>query len=141
MSMNLVTLLYLVASVCFIQALKGQPITIYGDGSQTRSFCYVDDLVECMIRFMASPIDFVGPMNMGNPGEFTIRELAEKVVEMTGSKSVISYEPLPGDDPKQRKPDITLAREKLGWEPKVALEQGLVDTIAYFETQLKNGMA
>ena len=94
-----------------------------------------------MIRFMASPVDFIGPMNMGNPGEFTIRELAEKVVEMTGSKSVISYEPLPGDDPKQRKPDITLAREKLGWEPKIALEQGLVDTIAYFETQLKNGMA
>ena len=130
-----------VVSNFIIQALKGQPITIYGDGSQTRSFCYVDDLVECMVRFMASPVDFVGPMNMGNPGEFTIRELAEKVVEMTGSKSVISYEPLPGDDPKQRKPDITLAREKLGWEPKVALEEGLVKTIAYFEQQLKNGLA
>ena len=124
-----------------VQALRGDDITLYGDGSQTRSFCYVDDLVECMIRFMASPIDFVGPMNMGNPGEFTIRELAEKVVEMTGSKSVISYEPLPGDDPKQRKPDITLAREKLGWEPKVALEDGLVKTIAYFDQQLKSGMA
>ena len=130
-----------VVSNFIIQALKGQPITIYGDGSQTRSFCYVDDLVECMIRFMASPDDFVGPMNMGNPGEFTIRELAEKVVEMTGSKSVIAYEPLPGDDPKQRKPDITLAREKLGWEPKVALEEGLVKTIAYFDQQLKDGLA
>ena len=130
-----------VVSNFIIQALKGQPITIYGDGSQTRSFCYVDDLVECMIRFMASPDDFVGPMNMGNPGEFTIRELAEKVVEMTGSKSVISYEPLPGDDPKQRRPDITLAQEKLGWEPKVALEQGLVKTIAYFEQLLKDGLA
>ncbi|QCC84920.1 SDR family oxidoreductase [Desulfovibrio desulfuricans] len=130
-----------VVSNFIIQALKGQPITIYGDGSQTRSFCYVDDLVEGMIRFMASPIDFIGPMNMGNPGEFTIRELAEKVVEMTGSKSVITYEPLPGDDPKQRKPDITLAREKLGWEPKVALAEGLAKTIAYFDTQLKNGMA
>ena len=130
-----------VVSNFIIQALKGQPITIYGDGSQTRSFCYVDDLVECMIRFMASPDDFIGPMNMGNPGEFTIRELAEKVVEMTGSRSVISYEPLPCDDPKQRKPDITLAREKLGWEPKVALEEGLVKTIAYFDKQLKDGLA
>ena len=130
-----------VVSNFIIQALKGEPITIYGDGSQTRSFCYVDDLIECMVRFMASPADFIGPMNMGNPGEFTIRELAEKVVEMTGSKSVISYEPLPGDDPKQRKPDITLAREKLGWEPQVKLEDGLKKTITYFDEMLKQGMA
>ena len=130
-----------VVSNFIIQALKGQPITIYGDGSQTRSFCYVDDLIECMVRFMASPEDFIGPMNMGNPGEFTIRELAEKVVDMTGSKSVISYEPLPGDDPKQRRPDITLAREKLGWEPQVKLEDGLKKTIAYFDSMLKLGMA
>ena len=130
-----------VVSNFIIQALKGEAITIYGDGSQTRSFCYVDDLIECMVRFMASPEDFIGPMNMGNPGEFTIRELAEKVVEMTGSKSVISYEPLPCDDPKQRKPDITLAREKLGWEPQVKLEDGLKKTIAHFEDMLKQGMA
>ena len=115
--------------------------TIYGDGSQTRSFCYVDDLVECMLRFMASPDDFTGPMNMGNPGEFTIRELAEKVVALTGSRSVISHEPLPGDDPRQRRPDISLAREMLGWEPVTPLEDGLKKTIAYFEGQLKQGLA
>ena len=130
-----------VVSNFIIQALKNEPITIYGDGSQTRSFCYVDDLVECMLRFMASPDDFTGPMNMGNPGEFTIRELAEKVVALTGSGSVISYEPLPGDDPRQRRPDISLARKMLGWEPVVPLEEGLKKTIAYFEGQLRQGLA
>ena len=128
-----------VVSNFIVQALQGKPISIYGDGSQTRSFCYVDDLVEVMIRFMASPDDFVGPMNMGNPGEFTIRELAEKVVDLTGSSSRIEYDPLPGDDPKQRRPDITLAREKLGWEPTVPLEEGLKKTIAYFDRLLREG--
>ncbi len=128
-----------VVSNFIVQALLGEPITIYGDGSQTRSFCYVDDLIECMVRFMASPEDCIGPMNMGNPGEFTIRELAEKVVEITGSSSKIINEPLPGDDPKQRRPNIDLAREKLGWEPQVKLEDGLVKTIAYFEELLKSG--
>ena len=126
-----------VVSNFIMQALQGKDITIYGDGSQTRSFCYVDDLVECMVRFMASPEDFTGPMNMGNPGEFTIRQLAEMVVEMTGSRSRIICEPLPADDPKQRRPDITLARENLGWEPQVALRDGLVKTIAYFDGMLK----
>jgi len=128
-----------VVSNFIVQALKNEPITIYGDGSQTRSFCYVDDLVECMIRFMASPDDFTGPMNMGNPGEFTIRELAEKVVDITGSKSRISYKPLPGDDPKQRRPDISLAKKMLDWEPQVQLEEGLKKTIAYFEQKLLKG--
>lgn len=127
-----------VVSNFIIQALQNQNITIYGDGSQTRSFCYVDDLVECMVRFMASPADFIGPMNMGNPGEFTIRQLAEQVVELTGSHSKIVCEPLPSDDPKQRRPDISLARQMLDWEPKIALKEGLVKTIAYFDDLLKN---
>lgn len=127
-----------VVSNFIIQALQGQNITIYGDGSQTRSFCYVDDLVECMVRFMAAPEDFVGPMNMGNPGEFTIRQLAELVVEMTGSRSKIICEPLPSDDPKQRRPDISLARQMLDWEPKIALKDGLTKTIAYFDALLKS---
>ena len=122
-----------VVSNFIMQALQNKDITIYGDGSQTRSFCYVDDLVELMVRFMHSDADFIGPMNMGNPGEFTIKELAEKVLTMIDSKSKISYLPLPGDDPKQRKPDTTLAKEKLDWEPVVKLEQGLVKTIAYFK--------
>lgn len=126
-----------VVSNFIIQALQGQAITIYGDGSQTRSFCYVDDLVECMVRFMNSPEDFVGPMNMGNPGEFTIRQLAELVVEMTGSRSKIVYEPLPSDDPRQRRPDITLARTMLDWEPKIDLKDGLTKTIRYFDELLK----
>lgn len=130
-----------VVSNFIVQALKNENITIYGDGSQTRSFCYVDDLVECMLRFMASPDDFTGPMNMGNPGEFTIKELAEKVLALTGSRSTITYVPLPGDDPKQRRPDISLAREKLAWEPTVLLEDGLKKTIAYFEGQLKANLA
>ncbi len=122
-----------VVSNFIMQALQGNDITIYGDGSQTRSFCYIDDLIELMVRFMASPADFVGPMNMGNPGEFTIGELATQVVEMTNSKSKIINVPLPADDPKQRRPDISIAKEKLDWEPKVPLQEGLKHTIAYFE--------
>ncbi len=129
-----------VVSNFIMQALAGAPITIYGDGSQTRSFCYVDDLVECMMRFMASDPEFIGPMNMGNPGEFSIRELAELVVEMTNSSSAIINKPLPGDDPRQRRPDITLAREKLGWEPQVKLREGLVKTIPYFEGLIREGV-
>ena len=129
-----------VVSNFIVQALQNHPISIYGDGSQTRSFCYVDDLIECMVRFMASPEDFVGPMNMGNPGEFTIKELAEKIIDLTGSSSKIVYEPLPGDDPKQRRPNIDLARKMLGWEPKVKLDDGLKKTIPYFEKLLKDGM-
>jgi UDP-glucuronate decarboxylase len=119
------------------QALTGRDITIYGDGSQTRSFCYVDDLVECMIRFMNSEESFIGPMNMGNPGEFSIRELADLVIELTGSASKIVNVALPGDDPKQRRPDISLARAKLAWEPHIALREGLAKTIPYFERLLR----
>ncbi len=126
-----------VVSNFIMQALQGQDITIYGDGSQTRSFCYVDDLIELMIRFMASPNDFSGPMNMGNPGEFTIKELAETVVDMTGSSSKIIYEPLPQDDPKQRRPDISMAKENLQWEPTITLREGLVKTITYFENFIR----
>ena len=126
-----------VISNFIIQALQNVPITIYGDGSQTRSFCYVDDLVECMIRLVASPAEFTGPVNMGNPGEFTMLELAETILDLTGSKSRLSFEPLPEDDPRQRRPDISLARKALGWEPKVTLREGLEKTIAYFETMLR----
>jgi len=129
-----------VVSNFIVQALAGRDITIYGDGSQTRSFCYVDDLVECIIRFMNSEASFVGPMNMGNPGEFSILELAKLVIELTGSASKIVYEPLPGDDPKQRRPDIGLAREKLGWEPQIPLRAGLAKTIPYFERLLREGV-
>ncbi|MFP7753217.1 UDP-glucuronic acid decarboxylase family protein [Thermodesulfobacteriota bacterium B35] len=122
-----------VVSNFIVQALKNEPITIYGNGEQTRSFCYVDDLIELFLRFMASEEEFTGPMNMGNPGEFSILELAEQVIELTGSRSEIVFKPLPSDDPKQRRPDITLAREKLGWEPEVELRQGLEKTIPYFE--------
>jgi UDP-glucuronate decarboxylase len=128
-----------VVSNFIIQALQGEPITLYGDGSQTRSFCYVDDLVDGLIRLMNSPDDFTGPVNLGNPGEFTILELANKVLDLTGSKSKIILKPLPVDDPRQRKPDITLAAEKLGWGPKVPLHEGLVKTIAYFEGLLQHG--
>ena len=121
-----------VVSNFIVQALKDEPITIYGDGSQTRSFCYVDDLIAGMIALMDTGPEVTGPINIGNPGEFTIRELATKVIEMTGSHSKLVEEPLPADDPKQRRPDIGLARQVLGWEPKVALEQGLVRTIDYF---------
>ena len=122
-----------VVSNFIIQALQGKSITLYGDGSQTRSFCYVDDLVTAFIAFMNdTPDSFVGPMNLGNPGEFSIRELAEIVIELTGSSSKIEFRPLPSDDPKQRQPDISLARKMIGWEPKVALRDGLKETIAYF---------
>ncbi|MBO5450581.1 MAG: SDR family oxidoreductase [Lachnospiraceae bacterium] len=121
-----------VVSNFIVQALKGEDITIYGDGKQTRSFCYVDDLIEGMIRMMNSK-DFTGPVNLGNPGEFTMLELAQKVLELTGSDSKLVYMPLPGDDPTQRKPVIDLAKEKLDWEPTIALEDGLKKTIAYFK--------
>ncbi len=125
-----------VVSNFIVQALRNEPITIYGDGKQTRSFCYVDDLIELFLRFMASEDGFTGPMNMGNPGEFSILELAEQVIDLTGSASEIVFKPLPSDDPKQRRPDITLAREKLGWKPEVGLRQGLEKTIPYFEALL-----
>jgi UDP-glucuronate decarboxylase len=128
-----------VVSNFVMQALKGEPITIYGDGSQTRSFCYVDDLVEGLIRLMASPEGFTGPVNLGNPREFTIKQLAELAIEMTGSRSKLAYLPLPQDDPKQRQPDITLARERLDWEPTVPLRDGLRQTIAYFYQLLPSG--
>jgi len=127
-----------VVSNFIIQALKGEDITIYGDGNQTRSFCYVDELIDGFIRLMASPDEFTGPVNLGNPVEFTIKELAEKVIDMTSSKSRITYKPLPHDDPKQRQPDITLAKKELNWEPKIKLEEGLVKTIQYFETLIKS---
>jgi len=125
-----------VVSNFIVQALQNQPITIYGDGSQTRSFCYVDDLIEVFVRFMGSEESFTGPMNTGNPGEFTIKELAEKVVNLTNSSSELIYKPLPHDDPTQRKPDISLAKEKLGWSPQVKLEDGLKKTINYFDNLL-----
>ncbi len=125
-----------VVSNFIVQALKGEDITIYGDGSQTRSFCYVDDLVEALIRMMNSRDGFTGPVNLGNPGEFTMLELAQKVIELTGSKSKIIYLPLPQDDPTQRKPVIDLAKKELGWEPTIPLEEGLKKTIAYFKKTL-----
>lgn len=125
-----------VVSNFIVQALKGEDITIYGDGTQTRSFQYVDDLVEAMTRMMSTEDTFTGPVNTGNPGEFTMLELAEKVLQLTGSKSKLIFKPLPSDDPKQRKPDISLAKEKLNWEPKVQLEEGLKKTIHYFDNLL-----
>jgi UDP-glucuronate decarboxylase len=121
-----------VVSNFIMQALKNEDITVFGDGRQTRSFCYVDDLIEGMVRMMNAPDDFTGPVNLGNPGEFSIGELAQKVVAMTGSKSRVIYQPLPQDDPTRRRPDIGLAREKLGWEPRITLEEGLQPTIEYF---------
>ena len=126
-----------VVSNFIVQALRNEPITIYGDGSQSRSFCYVEDLIEAFIRLMNTADDFTGPVNMGNPNEFTIKELAEKIIDLTGSKSKLINKPLPADDPIQRQPNITLAKEKLGWEPKIELEEGLKNTIAYFENLLK----
>jgi len=120
-----------------VQALKGHPITMYGEGNQSRSFCYVDDLIEGFVRLMATPDDFTGPVNLGNPYEFTIKELAEKVIQITGSKSKLVYMPLPQDDPTQRQPNISLAKETFDWEPKIQLEQGLKKTIAYFDDLLK----
>ena len=125
-----------VVSNFICQALSGQDITIYGDGSQTRSFCYVDDLIEAMIRMMNSEKGFTGPVNTGNPREFTIKELAEKVVAKIGGNSKIVYKALPKDDPTQRRPDITLAKHKLDWEPKIKLDEGLDKTIEYFKTQI-----
>ena len=121
-----------VVSNFIVQALRGEDLTIYGDGSQTRSFCYVDDLVEGFIRLMGSEAGVLGPVNLGNPGEFTMLELATQVLRLTGSKSKLSFQELPQDDPKQRRPDITRARETLGWAPTVELEAGLERTIAYF---------
>jgi UDP-glucuronate decarboxylase len=122
-----------VVSNFIVQALSGKDITIYGNGSQTRSFCYVDDLIEGFIRLMASSPDTTGPINIGNPVESTIKELAETIISMVGGKSKVIFNPLPQDDPKQRNPDITLARQKLGWEPKVKLHDGLSNTIDYFK--------
>jgi UDP-glucuronate decarboxylase len=126
-----------VVSNFIVQSLQGKDITIYGDGAQTRSFCYVDDLVDVLIRLMNSKDAFTGPVNTGNPGEFTIKELAEHVITLTGSKSKLIFKPLPSDDPKQRQPNIELARKELGWEPKVPLKEGLIKTIAYFDELLK----
>jgi len=123
-----------VVSNFIVQALRGEDITIYGDGQQTRSFCYVDDLIEGMLRLMDTEAGFTGPVNIGNPGEFTMLELAEMVLSLTGSKSKLVFQPLPSDDPRQRQPDITVAKEKLGWEPQVPLRDGLERTIAYFKT-------
>ena len=123
-----------VISNFIMQALQNEPITVYGNGEQTRSFCYVDDLIECMIRFMNTENDVTGPINMGNPDEFTIKELAEKIIADTGSSSKIEYCPLPHDDPKQRKPDITLAETILGWHPTISLDMGLKKTIPYFRS-------
>ncbi len=128
-----------VVSNFIVQALKGEDITLYGDGQQTRSFCYVDDLVEAFMRFMDAPTELTGPINLGNPKEFTIKELAENVIELTGAKSKLVHRPLPADDPKQRQPNISKAREHLGWAPKVELREGLTRTIAYFEGLLKEG--
>ena len=127
-----------VVSNFIVQALRSEPITIYGDGNQTRSFCFVDDLIEGLVRLMESEDGFAGPVNLGNPREFTVRALAEKVVELTGSRSRIVYRPLPVDDPRQRQPEIKLATEKLGWTPKVQLEEGLKKTIIYFDELLSH---
>jgi UDP-glucuronate decarboxylase len=123
-----------VVSNFIMQALKGTPITIYGDGKQTRSFCYVDDLISGMVAMMESPPEFTGPVNLGNPVEFTMLELAQEVLKLTGAKSELRMMPLPADDPKQRQPNIGLAKEKLGWAPKVPLAEGLVPSIAYFKS-------
>jgi UDP-glucuronate decarboxylase len=125
-----------VVSNFIVQALRGQDITIFGDGTQTRSFCYVDDLVDAMLRMMASPAPLTGPVNLGNPGEYSMLELAETVLRMTKSKSRLVFQPLPSDDPRQRRPDISVAKKELDWEPKVTLADGLAPTIAYFRELL-----
>jgi UDP-glucuronate decarboxylase len=130
-----------VVSNFIVQALRNEPITIYGEGTQTRSFCYVDDLIEGFLRLMGSRDELTGPVNIGNPGEFTIRQLAEMVIELTSSRSKLVKMPLPADDPLQRQPDIALARKELGWEPTVPLVEGLKKTIAYFDAQLKENKA
>lgn len=127
-----------VVSNFIVQALKGEDITIYGTGEQTRSFQYVTDLIDGVIKMMNSPSDFIGPVNLGNPSEFTILELAEKILQLTGSKSKLCFHPLPADDPTQRKPDITLAEEKLNWSPRISLEDGLKETIRYFKMLLNS---
>lgn len=127
-----------VVSNFIVQALRGENITLYGDGLQTRSFCYCDDLIEGFVQLMATPDDITGPMNLGNPGEFTIKQLAEIIIDMVGSKSQLIFKPLPSDDPKQRQPDISFAKKELGWEPKISLRDGLVKTIEYFDEYLKN---
>ena len=129
-----------VVSNFIVQALLSKPLTIYGDGSQTRSFCYVDDQVDAMTRLMESPRDFIGPVNAGNPKEFTIKALAELTIELTGSKSTIEFKPLPKDDPKQRCPDISLARSKIGWKPTVELRTGMQKTIEYFDALLSDAV-
>jgi UDP-glucuronate decarboxylase len=129
-----------VVSNFIVQALQNKAISIYGDGSQTRSFCYVDDLIEAFVRFMETPESVTGPLNLGNPTEFTIRELAETVIALTGSKSDLHFLSLPSDDPKQRQPDLTNTKNALGWEPKISLQEGLLKTIPYFEESLKQGI-
>jgi UDP-glucuronate decarboxylase len=119
-----------------VQALTNQPITIYGDGRQTRSFCYVDDLIDGLVKLMDTRDDITGPINLGNPAEFTMIELADLVIELTGSRSAVDFKPLPIDDPRQRQPDITLARKTLGWAPSIPLRDGLVKTISYFDSLL-----
>ena len=126
-----------VVSNFIVQALQGKNITVYGNGNHTRSFCYCDDLIDGLIKMMNSADDFFGPVNIGNPDEFTILQLAQMIIDLTGGSSKIDFQPLPADDPTQRKPDITLAQQKLGWRPKIALEQGLVTTIQYFRDTLK----
>ncbi len=130
-----------VVSNFIVQALRDQPITLYGDGSQTRSFCYVDDLVDGLVRLMESPEDLTGPINLGNPGEFTIKSLAEQVIDMTASRSTLTYHPLPQDDPRQRQPDITQARTLLSWEPATELGDGLVRTVDYFRSLIERDLA
>ncbi len=125
-----------VVSNFVVQALRGEPLTVYGDGSQTRSFCYIDDMIRALLALMGTEKGFTGPVNLGNPAEFTIMELAELVLKLTGSSSRIEFKPLPSDDPVQRQPDIALAKSKLGWEPVISLEEGLTKTIEYFRTIL-----
>ncbi|MEN8133701.1 MAG: UDP-glucuronic acid decarboxylase family protein [Pseudomonadota bacterium] len=127
-----------VVSNFIMQALQNKPLTLYGEGSQSRSFCFVDDLIDVIVRFMSSQDKFTGPINIGNPDEFTIQELAEKIIDLTGSSSQLDFKPLPSDDPVQRQPDITQAREMLGWKPKIKLEVGLKKTISYFDELLRN---
>jgi UDP-glucuronate decarboxylase len=130
-----------VISNFIVQALTGQPITIYGDGLQTRSFCYVDDLIDGLIGLMESPDDVIGPINLGNPVEFTMLELVEQVIELTGARSKIAFRPLPTDDPRQRQPSIALAKEVLGWTPTISLRDGLQRTVAYFEQLIRSETA
>ncbi|MEM1413929.1 MAG: UDP-glucuronic acid decarboxylase family protein [Myxococcota bacterium] len=129
-----------VVSNFILQALRGNPVTVYGDGNQTRSFCFCDDLIEGFVRLMDSDDDLTGPVNLGNPGEFSMNELAKLVIELTGSSSKLEYFPLPSDDPRQRRPDIAQARERLGWEPTIPLAEGLKRTIAYFDELLRDGV-